>query len=86
MSDEELRELLAEDMQILEESDRLVVKIVKLTLTDFLQELMRKKVLLAPCPCIATVTVQVVYLARGVRLTFRRGFQGVRDRLTFEKH
>lgn len=77
MSNEELRDLLveklglAEDVEVVEEGDQLVMRVVRPTLVDFLQELMKKKVPLVLCPYIATV--QVVYSSRGVRLTFRGG-------------
>ncbi len=77
MSNNELRDLLvkklglAEDVKIVEEGDRLVVQVVRPTLTDFLQELMRKRVPLVLCPYIASI--QVVYSSRGVRLAFQGG-------------
>ena len=79
MTDEELRDLLinklglAEDVEIAEKDEKLFVRVFRPTLTDFLEEMMKKEVPLVMCPYIATLIE--VYSQRGVNLALHDAIQ-----------
>lgn len=74
MSNSELEKLLvdtfglADEVKIIEDSDEVTVMVIHPTLTDFLEEMMIRRIPIILCPFIATIIE--VYSYRGITLRF----------------
>jgi len=77
MSNSELEKLLvdtfglADEVKIIEDSDEVTVMVIHPTLTDFLEEMMIRRIPIILCPFIATIIE--VYSYRGITLRFEGG-------------